>query len=585
MTPPGWLHRRHSPSASAASAGRQRTIRLAAWLIGFTVLSHSPVVTADRSENDALDEAAEAITSLDVGRAAELLQKLRSEGPRASFERARLAIYRGDCRSARAILSTPTFAGRKEPEQLLDIAERCVGALIDAVEVRDEAHGVWLRIQDEKDRVLAPFIAEVASRARDAMKRELGVALPVPLRIDLVRDNFSLSGVTGLPLKATETTGTVAVARWGRVAMISPRAAPEGYPWQDTLAHEIVHLALTQATGDHAPLWLQEGLAKLNEAAWRSPRAFDGLPNPDRVAADALASGTSVGVDSIGPSVAMLPSPELASIAYAEVESFTRFWISENGKAALELLLRDLRGLKPPNVDPAMVSVTGYPLKTWIGRWQKYLRATPVTDGNRDTIRSQPSRGLAAAVRMGDLLAGRSHSSQAAVEFELADSESPGHPAIRWRLARSLLLAESPDLARERLGRLDDLPGLHAGWLAMRATLLENPNLADGALRDSDYAVAVGLHPYLEEAACRGLILEPPRTEAPLPEQTAAELPPASAGEPTWGPGRASSAPGRVPRVPAPPTEVPGAEPGTEGGVSEDEWARLCGAARRFPSD
>src|SRR6185436_16882262 len=146
-----------------------------------------------------------------------------------------------------------------------------------------------------EDRVLVPILARVAAEALGAIERDLGIVMPRPLRIDLVRDLFSLSAVSGLPLQAAETTGTVAVARWGRVNMISPRAAPGGYPWEDTLAHEITHLALSRGTRDMAPLWLQEGLAKRQEARWRPARPFDGEPSPHVVARDALLTGQSVG--------------------------------------------------------------------------------------------------------------------------------------------------------------------------------------------------------------------------------------------------------------------------------------------------
>src|SRR6185436_13884643 len=186
-----------------------------------------------------------------------------------------------------------------------------------------------------EDRVLVPILARVAAEALGAIERDLGIVMPRPLRIDLVRDLFSLSAVSGLPLQAAETTGTVAVARWGRVNMISPRAAPGGYPWQDTLAHEITHLALSRATRDRAPLWLQEGVAKREETRWRDPRPFDNSPAPDAVAHAALVSGRAVGVDKLGASIALLPTAEAASTAFAEVTSFMGYFIDRNGPAGL----------------------------------------------------------------------------------------------------------------------------------------------------------------------------------------------------------------------------------------------------------
>ena len=70
------------------------------------------------------------------------------------------------------------------------------------------------------------------------------------------------------PLRFTVAYGTVlvaallpyicaAIAKWGRVTMLSPRAMTHGYAWADTLAHELTHLSITRATRDRAPLWLR----------------------------------------------------------------------------------------------------------------------------------------------------------------------------------------------------------------------------------------------------------------------------------------------------------------------------------------
>jgi hypothetical protein len=204
----------------------------------------------------------DAITELDLERARRLLEGAKGDAESLGLTRARLSIYAGECDLAQAQLSAPTLGDSREGAPLRALAESCARATAAGFLVEDRARGIVLRLQDDADRVLAPFIFDVAARSRDALARDLGKDLPRPLRIDLVRDLFSLSAVSGLPLKAAETTGTLAVARWGRVIMLSPRATPQGYPWQDTLAHELTHLVVTRATRDHAPLWLQEGVAK-----------------------------------------------------------------------------------------------------------------------------------------------------------------------------------------------------------------------------------------------------------------------------------------------------------------------------------
>ena len=321
-----------------------------------------------------LERIADAITELDVARARNLLSGVNADSPALAFQRARLAVYLGDCDSASAILSAPGFANVPQAASLAELARGCAGVLAGSVLIEDKKKGIWLRLQDSADKVLAPYIIDIAAKARSKIEKDLGVEMPRPLRIVLVRDLFSLSAMSGLPVKAAETTGTVAVARWGRVNIISPRATPLGYPWEDTIAHEITHLALSRATRDRAPLWLQEGIAKREETRWRPHHPFDRTPDPDREARDALLSGHSVGITKLGPSIAMLPTPEAASIAFAEVTSFMSYWIDQNGVPGLHLLLLDLKGIGDGDADAAMRSDTGEPLAVWIRRWQDSLR-------------------------------------------------------------------------------------------------------------------------------------------------------------------------------------------------------------------
>ena len=252
--------------------------------------------------------------ALDVKRAHTLLDNVESTDEAIAIERARLAIYDGDYDGASAIAARPEVARTDAGAELLAIATGCARATAGALTETDVARGITIRLQDESDRPLAPFLIDVAVAAREAMARDLKVELPRPLRIELVRDLFTLAAMTGLPESAAQTTGTVAVAKWGRVTMISPRAIPHGYPWADTLAHEMAHLAQTQASGDRAPLWLQEGVAKRQETRWREGRAFDDFPAADVVAAMGLDKGLGRPIDKLGASIAMLPTAEQAMV-------------------------------------------------------------------------------------------------------------------------------------------------------------------------------------------------------------------------------------------------------------------------------
>jgi hypothetical protein len=297
--------------------------------------------------------------------------------------------------------------------------------------------------------------------------------------------------------------------------MISPRAMPHGYPWEDTLAHEIVHLVLSRASRDRAPLWLQEGIAKRLETRWRAERPFDGT-SYDEVARTALLSGQSVGINGLGESIALLPSPDTARIAYAEVASFVNYWIAENGEPALRLLLADLRGADTPGADAAMRSVTGYELAVWVARWKQHLfsaapasateprsAGTEVQPPSLQEVMLQARIGEAARrVRLGDLLFDRGHSGAAAGQFDLAVEAADKEPAVRWRAARARFDLGELEVARSSLGGTDDIASAHGPWFALEGRFLRQDGKQEEA--ESSFLLGIALDPLSEDVACEG---------------------------------------------------------------------------------
>jgi tetratricopeptide (TPR) repeat protein len=446
--------------------------------------------------------AADAVTELDLRQAEALLGSQTPDEPALAFERARLALYRGDCDAALAVLSSPALLASPDTAELRAVARGCAQATAAAKIVEDQ--GIWIRLQDGEDEVLVPWVVRVADDARRALATELGVVLPRPVRIELVRDLFSLAALSGLPVTAAETTGTVGVARYGRVILVSPRATGLGYPWEDTLAHEMTHLALGRACRDRAPLWLQEGLAKLEEIRWRPPRPFDELRDHDAAARAALGSGQWVNLDQLGPSIALLPTPDRAMAAYAEVTSFVDYWLRKNGKPALMLLLLDLRATGDGGADTALRSVTGYGLQLWQAEWQQDL-----SSGSRAT-QAVPTPSLpgarvgelARSVRLGDLLFQRGHYAAAAAELAPAWKQAPRESSIRWRLSRALGGAGRQAEAVERLGKVADLAGPHGGWFALSGRFAAEAG--DRQQAESWSNVAIALDPLLVDVACEG---------------------------------------------------------------------------------
>lgn len=451
------------------------------------------------SQPTRLQLAEAATTRLDVQEASVLLAS--ATGPRAVLAKARLALYLSDCEGALAHLSAVSVEALPGAAELRALAAGCHGATAGAVVVEDRDLGIWIRVQDDADRVLVPLLLPVIDQARRRIGAELGVDLPRPLRLDLVRDLFSLAAVSGLPLEAAETTGTVAVARWGKVTMLSPRATAGGYPWADTMAHELTHLMLTRASADRAPLWLQEGVAKTMEERWRAERPFDGQPNPDVVALTAAQAGRQVGVTKLGPSIAMLPSADAARIAFAEVSSFMNYWMATNGPSALPLLLRDLSVAR--DADSAMRSVSGLAVADWELLWRGEL-SRRVAVGPAMSIETPELEALGApeisrTVRIAELLYDAGYA-ELSSERARADLDlSPHVAALRYAAARG-----QTDLARraEALGELEDLDRPLGGWLALRGALARDGQ--SSALGEALEDHALALDPLQPDVACGG---------------------------------------------------------------------------------
>jgi hypothetical protein len=448
-------------------------------------------------------EAHEATLALDVKQAHALLDGVEYGDLPILLERARLAIYEGDYDGASALLSKPELQRTDAGAELLAIAHGCARATAAAVSEIDAERGIFIRMQDESDRPLAPFLIEVAVAAREALARDLNVELPRPLRIELVRDLFTLAAMTGLPESAAQKTGTVAVAKWGRVTMISPRAVPRGYPWADTLAHEMAHLAQTRASGDRAPLWLQEGVAKREETRWRQARRFDDFPGADVVAAVGLDRGLGRPIDKLGGSIALLPTAEQAMVAFAEVSSFVRFFVQSTGEGALAELLVRLRTAEGADfVDAALKGATGAALADWNARWLGYLGTVkrdlpPGTSlGAAVPHEAEIRRGLA----LGELLRRRSHPGAARKVLAPAQKLAPFDPLLRHRLATALY-ALGEDAEAEKLISLEEDTNSELGsWMALHGRWLRSQGQTEKA--DAAFRVGLQLCPLDPEVAC-----------------------------------------------------------------------------------
>ncbi len=468
--------------------------------LGFVSGASSAVPSPLGGDTDRARRARVATTELDVVAARAILEGADPSDTALALETARVELYEANCDKAVEILSRPDLVNRPEAMELGDVSRGCARGTAATITVRDDEHGVLVRLQDDEDRALVPLIAEVAQRARAMLAKELGVELPLPIRIDLVRDQFTLAALTGLPEDAAQTTGTVAVAKWGRVTMLSPRSTQNGYAWLDTLTHEMTHLALSRGTRDKAPLWLQEGVAKRQEQRWRDKQPLDDVPSVDAIAAVGIDKGLGVDLDKIGPSIAMLPSADQAQVVFAEVSSFIRFWVREAGDEALpQLVLRLKAAESQADFERAIGEVSTADFPTWIKRWRAYLATVP-RDLPKDLEPGSVPKDLkdvAKRNRLGELLHGRGHAKAASLERALAHALMPNEPSMRCHLAESLLAMGDTKNASPLVEHIEDVHGRFGRWYSLHGLLF--PDAPD---RDSSFRIGLALDPLEPMVAC-----------------------------------------------------------------------------------
>jgi len=443
-----------------------------------------------------------AILDLDYDAASKLLDGA-GDSTEIALERARLALYRGDCDGAVALLDRPDLREHDGASEVAPVSLGCARATAAAV-IRKDPRGVVARFQDASDVALFPILADTALEVREVLTKELGARLPDPIFIDMVRDQLSLAALSGLPEKAAKTTGTVAVAKWGRVLILSPRAAPHGYGWLDTLAHEMTHLVLSKATRDRAPLWLQEGVAKRQEIRWRARHLFDGVPSSDDIAMTGIERGLGLPLTGLGPSIAMLPSAEQAMVAFAQVSSFVAYWVEQSGEEALPKLLVALRDA-PAGADAAQAikAVSGMSLDDWDARWRAALKAKPhqVPEemmGGRELPKGAvvTFREVAKKRRLAELLLVRGHAKAAGEESSRALTLLPTDSGVRCVHADAMLTQGDLAAATKLVIEPKDVRSPTARWWSLHELLG-----GAGRLPNAD-SLAVGLDPYEPHVAC-----------------------------------------------------------------------------------
>jgi tetratricopeptide (TPR) repeat protein len=282
----------------------------------------------------------------------------------------------------------------------------------------------------------------------------------------------------------------------------SPGALMHGYPWLDTIVHEYVHLLLTKASLDRAPVWLQEGLAKFLETRWRQDEAsLRHDPAASQLLHEAAGADQLLDFDQMHPSIALLPTQKVAALAFAQVSSFMAMYYREYGRDGVRNALE--RVGDGQDARKALAHVAGVPWKTLETRWRDSLSNDPDSPPARllplylsgeateqDELAGVELDRARNYVRLGDLLWTRSRPAAASVEYAKAHEAAPADPVVASRYARSAIAGGRPQNAIAPLKRTLERYPTHAPALSSLATALFRISNFGGARDAANEAIA-----------------------------------------------------------------------------------------------
>jgi Flp pilus assembly protein TadD len=494
--------------------------------------------------------AATALGALQVEEAARLLEPLAArhgDDPDVLFELAMLRMHRGAYGAAVQAIDAaiargpdaPDLAARRELRALLVSTRDATAAFVEA---RSSDGRFVVRHAPGRDAVLVPYAFDALAGADRALTALLGTRLPGPIRLEVYPNPEALARVSSLTVAEIERTGTVALCKWDRLMITSPRALLRGYPWMNTIGHEYVHLVLARASRDRAPVWFQEGVARYLESRWRGGAASGPLLDPasEALLAKAVREGALLPFDRLHPSIARLPSQEQAALAFAQVATFLETFVQRHGEARLrDGIARIAAGT---DAREAVAAAAGRPFAALEADWKASLRARPAPPddapgvlglhfrrGEGASDESADVRATAARrfVRLGDLLSARDRPRAAAAEYAKARATAGDDPIVASRFARAALASGDArgavDALRTVVVRHPDHAPTHAALGAAQLALGERA-AARTSLREAlwlnpfdpaphcDLAEATDLpaERERERAACRTLRSVPP---------------------------------------------------------------------------
>ncbi len=355
-----------------------RTLALLAFFAALPAAGYAQHSSTDLAAVQQTVDGFKAIQSWRIDEARELAQRALKKDPKNPLTLALVAEVKmnmSDYEGAVAYFNKAKAAGA--PAQVLQELIAAQAALTATKGYQEHVSDHFIvRHTPGKDAILVPYALETLEKGMERIGALLGWRPKSRIVVEFYPSPSTLAAVSSLTRKEIETSGTIALCRWNRLMVTTPRAVVFGYAWRDTISHELVHLIIGGASKNTVPIWLHEGLAKYIESVWRGePGQGISVDQQERLR-KAARSNKLIPFSRMHPSMAKLKSQEETSLAFAEVFTFIEFLVAQKGWEAIrEVLQRMSRGASDAE---AIEAVFGAPLRTLEKRWKKSLKTRPI---------------------------------------------------------------------------------------------------------------------------------------------------------------------------------------------------------------
>jgi tetratricopeptide (TPR) repeat protein len=255
-----------------------------------------------------------------------------------TFFRGQVDFYNGDYRNARREWE------KLKNKDLVRQADYGLNAarLAQNFQAVESSH-FRMKYQDPRDRLLVSAGLQTLESCYQEVGADLDIYPKNKVQVEIYPTSADFITVSTLTEKEVDATGTIAICKFNRLMLTSPRVTLRGYRWQDTLCHEYTHYLIVLKTGNNAPVWLHEGIARVEEKRWEKKADFRIAPDTASILASAARRHDFVPISKIHPSMAKLTDHYEAGLAFAQVELILTSLIEKQGLVSLRELLTSLR--------------------------------------------------------------------------------------------------------------------------------------------------------------------------------------------------------------------------------------------------